>query len=192
MPYHPIHDAAWRGDLAEVQRLVIENPAWMEIRGSRNRTPLLIAADRGHTEMVLWLLDQGADPEAQDYDGEDALHLASREGHTVIVSILFGRGFDVNRRNRLGFTPLMAGATFGRVAVVEVLLSRKEIKIDRQDNFGWTALYRASLQNHPVALIPLLQAGADPRISDRDGNTPLARASEESNEECIQLLEVST
>ena len=191
MEDHPIHLAAQRGDLSEVQSLITEDPALMELRGSFYRTPLLIAAERGHAEMVLWLLDQGADPEAQDPLERDALHLASLEGHIAIVSILLDRGFDVNRRDGGGFVSLMIAAYAGHVGVVEILLSRKEIEMDRQNDEGWTALYLASLRDDPEVIDLLVQAGADPRIAGRGGRTPVDQARYRGYEECIQLLEVS-
>ena len=192
MPPHPIHVAAERGDLAEVQRLIIEDPALLELRDALwRRPPLLIAADESHAEMLEWLLHQGADREAQAHGECDALWLASQHGHTAIVSVLLGRGFDVNRRDILGWTPLMAAACEGHVAAVEVLLSRKEIGIDRQNADGKTALYWASNEDELEVLSLLVQAGADPRIADNVGETPLDVAIDRGHDECIPLLEVS-
>ena len=145
------------------------------------RTPLLIAAEEGHTALGGWLLDQGADPEAQDEGGDDVLFKASYGGHTAIVSVLLDRGIDINRPAGGGWVPLMAAASIGHVAVVELLLSRKEIEIDHQhddgggtvDDGGGTALYVASEDNHSEVIGLLLQAGADPRIATNDGRTPL-------------------
>ena len=69
----PIHYAAMMGDLQEVQRLVIEDPALIEQRGENDYTPLLSATEGAHAEIVLWLLNQGADSHAQDDYREDAL-----------------------------------------------------------------------------------------------------------------------
>ena len=191
MEDHPIHFAADRGDLGAVQRFITEQPALMDRRDHDNRTPLLRAAYGGHAEMMEWLLDQGADPEAHDVYRWHALYIASHQGHTALVSILLDRGFDINRRANHGMVPLMTAAVHGHVGVVELLLSRKEIEIDRQDNIGWTALYLASFNNHSEVIELLLRAGADPRISDNDGDTPLGVARNYSYEECIPLLEVS-
>ena len=89
---HALHLAAWRGDLPEVQRIITEHPALMELSDGANRSPLLLAAERGHTAMVEWLLDQGADMEAQAMNGWDALYVASHGGHTAVVSVLLDRG----------------------------------------------------------------------------------------------------
>ena len=191
MDNHPIHLAAARGDLAEVQSLIIEHPRSMELRDERDCTPLLIAAERGHTEMVEWLLDQGADPEAQDKYRQDALYGASYWGHTAIVSVLLDRVVGVNRRAAGGWVPLMSAARYGHVGIVEILLSRKEIQIDIQSTEDDTALCFAFRFNHPEVIGLLLQAGADPRIAMIDGMTPLDQARQFGLEECIQLLEVS-
>ena len=73
MPHHHIHLAAERGELAEVQRLITEDPALLELRGYYKDTPLLRAARHGHPERMKWLLDQGADREAQANGGWDAV-----------------------------------------------------------------------------------------------------------------------
>ena len=119
MPDHPIHAAARRGDLAEVQRLIVENPALMELRGDviysgnsyQSCTPLLIASIRGHLEMVQWLLDQGADRDARATYGQDALYLASIGDHTAIVSLLLDRGMDINTANDEGWVPMTKAAS---------------------------------------------------------------------------------
>ena len=163
----------------------------MELRDYSDRTHLIIAAERGHAEMVEWLLDKGADPEAQDDGRGGALHRACQHGHTAVVSLLVDRGFDTNRRAHSGWVPLMIAALRGNVAVVEILLSRKEIQIDRQDDDGWTALWYASRYNHPEVIGLLLPAGEDPRIATNHGRTALDTARAGGYEECIQLLEVS-
>ena len=101
---------------------------------------------------------------------------ACEGGHTAIVSLLLDRGFDINRSAPRGWAPLLIAARFGRVAVLEHLLSRKEIKIYRQADFGWTALHFASFGNRPQVIELLLQAGADPRIARTGGRTPLDEA----------------
>jgi ankyrin repeat protein len=56
--------------------------------GASNRTPLMAAVVADQTEMVRWLLRQGADPRLKDADGFSALMLGVREGRAPSVGEL--------------------------------------------------------------------------------------------------------
>ena len=52
---------AERGDLTGIQSLLSEHPEYLNKRGSHGRTLLWVAIRRNRTELVKWLLAQGAD-----------------------------------------------------------------------------------------------------------------------------------
>lgn len=52
------------------------------------RSPLILAASRGHLEICELLLAAGADPSAIDRDGNSAGALATRNGHPAIAALL--------------------------------------------------------------------------------------------------------
>ncbi|KAJ9579829.1 hypothetical protein L9F63_004501, partial [Diploptera punctata] len=56
------------------------------------RSPLLIAACRGYSQVVRLLLEKGADPNCQDIDGNNALHLAAYTNNIRIVTMLLNAG----------------------------------------------------------------------------------------------------
>ena len=55
-------------------------------------SPLHGASQRGETERVKQLLDEGALLDEKDEDGDTALMLASLEGHTKVVQLLLDKG----------------------------------------------------------------------------------------------------
>ncbi len=55
---------------------------------ANGRTPLILAASKGHAKICTLLLQSGADPLVRDAAGETALTAADRRGHTELVELL--------------------------------------------------------------------------------------------------------
>lgn len=58
-------------------------------------TPLLVAAQNGHTEVAAALLSHGAILTATTKSGWSALHLAAKEDHIGITALLLSRGIPL-------------------------------------------------------------------------------------------------
>ena len=59
-----------------------------EAKDQDSRTPLHLAATRGYTTVVTYLIEAGADKEAKDRVGRTPLHFAAWYGHTAVVRLL--------------------------------------------------------------------------------------------------------
>ena len=87
---------------------------------SRLSIPIL----SGHYEVVLRLLDGGADPKFADQDGWTALMFASRSGNLEMTRLLLDRGADVAAVNNAGFTALSQASINQHPEVVSLLQAR--------------------------------------------------------------------
>jgi ankyrin repeat protein len=90
-------------------------------------TPLMIATDSFNVEKVKSLLDQGADPNLKNSDGDTALLLAIRWRHgeyvhTDIVKLLLDHGADINIQDKYGYTALIEASRGGGRTVIKLLL----------------------------------------------------------------------
>ncbi len=61
-----IHDAALNGDQAKVKELLAKDPALLKALNDNGRTPLHMAASRGHLGLAAWLVKKGSDINQKD------------------------------------------------------------------------------------------------------------------------------
>src|SRR5690606_20846413 len=93
-------------------------------RRSSDLTPLLLAAEQGHSEAVEALVRGGANVLATDTAGNTALMLAAGAGRADALRMLLAAGADPNAREEVrGLTALMFAAAKDRVDAIEVLVS---------------------------------------------------------------------
>lgn len=75
-------------------------------REDNNKTILMYAVWVGNADAVKYLIDKGADVNAQDTGGATALHLAAWKGYTPIALYLIGKGASTTAMSKEGMTPL--------------------------------------------------------------------------------------
>ena len=64
----------------------------------------------------------------------------------------------------------------------------RQKKVDRKDALGCTALFEAVSDDNFQEVKSLLEAGANPNISENNGTTPLMEASSGNNGKIVKLL----
>jgi thiosulfate/3-mercaptopyruvate sulfurtransferase len=106
-------------------------------------TPLMQAAHMGERDIVRLLIAAGAQPNARNADGNNALWFACVGSHPDIIDLLAEAGIDIDHRNDSGATPLMYAASSGKAAIVERLLA-KGADVAPETPDGFTALDLAS------------------------------------------------
>lgn len=72
----------------DILKLLAANGAEINFRSFYGGTALMTAAARGNTEMVLWLLENGADKDLKNVFDESAADKALKTGHDEIVTLL--------------------------------------------------------------------------------------------------------
>lgn len=167
-------------------------------------TPLMVASDYGHLEIVRLLVENGAkiNKKSDNWDLQNrkwtALMFASAEGYTDIVKYLHKHGAKINIKNDWGGTALMIASKYGQKDIVEYLCNN-EAKINLQSAGGTTALMLASKSGHIDIVKFLLEEGASVRHKYTSymyeqykevsrGKTALMFAADKGHKEIIELL----
>ncbi|MDF1721707.1 MAG: ankyrin repeat domain-containing protein [Minwuia sp.] len=146
------------------------------------------AVSGGNVEQIEVLLRSGADPNAIDAAGRDAIIAASWRGKEMVVEFLIERGVDIDTRDFEGRTPLAWAAINGYASITEDLLSQ-QADPDATDGSGVTPLMRAAWNGHEDVVKTLLEMGASPDLRDAEGKTARDRALEERWERVARILD---
>lgn len=190
--YGGLHAAAWRGDLARIDALA--DQVRLNPRDEHGRTPVHVAAFAGQREALRRLARHGADLQLLEHDRYDAVTIAAVADDEETLRTLLALGASARLvTSRYDGTALIAAAHLGHDGVVRQLIAAGA-PLDHVNNLHWTALIEAVVlgdggPRHQATVQALLSAGADTRLSDRAGRTPLALARERGYGAMVALLE---
>jgi ankyrin repeat protein len=161
------------------------------------------------------LLQQGANPDEKDADGDTPLLNAlepmllepkpqppevvddevkkEKRVRLEMVRLLLAHGADVNLRGSHDTTALMLVANWGfgsahDIKLLTLLLERKA-DINLQDDRGFTALMWATFRNKPEVVKFLLAHRADSKLKNHEGATALSIAQSSNSIKLVRLLQ---
>src|SRR5262245_57491282 len=140
--YAGLHDAAARGDVAEIERLIAEGEK-PTIQDANSRTPLHVAAFLRRHDAARTLLRLGADSNALDAERYDIITIAAVDDDLEMLKIALAGGGNARAiTSPYAGTALIAAAHRGHVEIVRALIVAKA-PLNHVNNLGWTALLEA-------------------------------------------------
>ena len=202
------------GRLAEVSRLVDEDPTLLRAKDERGASALLTACYSGQREVRDFLLAKTpqvelheaaaagelsrvqewveADPAAaKGYspDGFPIMALAAVFGHEAIARYLLGKGADVNAAatNGSGYTALTGAVAAGH-ASISAWLAQNGPNVNYRYANGYSPLLTAAANGHLEIVRMLLARGADLEARTGDGKNALVFAEERKHGEVADYL----
>jgi ankyrin repeat protein len=145
---HGLYLALREGSLKAAAALIDWPKTNVEARNAQDESPLMMAALKGHLEVVKKLIERDADI---NKPGWAPLHYAATGGHLAIMELLLEHHAFIDAESPNGTTPLMMAAHYGTPAAVKLLL---EAGADTamKNQLGLTAIDFARRGNRPDAL----------------------------------------
>ena len=201
----PLHLAAHQGFLG-VTRTLVERNADINARGRFGDTPLHLTMDNWYKQsertqdcrldVVKFLLEHGADPDAKNDDHSTPLHAASHFGSVKGARLVLEQGANTHVRDKWGRTPLhrvliALDDTFDTLDMfldtMRCLLAHGA-DVDALDDDHATPLHLASRYGCVEGARLLLEHGENVHLEDKKGRAPFQVALEEGHMKITQLL----
>ncbi|XP_067661916.1 putative ankyrin repeat protein RF_0381 [Haliotis asinina] len=181
--------ACREGDVEVVKFVLSQNIVDVDSRGHRKKTPVLLAAEYGHKEVVELLVENGADLSLAYASGSNSLHVACSRGRLKVVKYIISQNIvDINCRGLGKKTAAMFAAACGHKEVVELLFENGadlSLACGTGSNILHSACSRGRLE---VVKYILSQNIVD--INSRGGSkkTPAMTAAQYGHKEVVELL----
>jgi ankyrin repeat protein len=154
-------NAAMSGDARSLQ-LLLANGANPNLREQSGMTPLMYAILKGDVQGVRVLAkNECSDRSLRNQQSDTALLLATKKGSWRVVEALLQANPALEDPDRFGQTPLMNAARMGKLGILLRLLDRGA-SVNAKDANGVTALTKATLGNHQMAIRALQARGGRP------------------------------
>jgi ankyrin repeat protein len=190
----PLQWAAYRGDAAEVKRLLAAG-AHVAEPNAYGVTPMQLAAETGNAAILQLLLAAGADVESANSEGQTALMSVARTGNVEAAQLLLKRHANVNAAEQFGGqTALMWAAARRHPEMIELLAAKgadvnaraivrnferhvtAEWRYKNTHKSGLTPLLFAVRENCKACVEVLIKHRANILLPDPEGIAPLQLA----------------
>ena len=163
--------------------VLLQNGAQIDVQNNAGQSALMMASEKGNTEIVSLLLQNGTKIDQEDNDGWFPLMIASREGNTDTVSLLLQYGANVNMLRMMQEPPASMAASYSEhPGTISFILQKNN------NMHGWSSLMIACLNGHTETALLLIQNGADVDKQDKDGMSSLMLASQNGHTETAACL----
>ncbi|KAJ7407256.1 hypothetical protein BTVI_63885 [Pitangus sulphuratus] len=177
LAYHGHHQAL---------EVLVQSLLDLDVRNNNGRTPLDLAAFKGHVECVDVLINQGASILVKDYVVKRTpIHAAATNGHSECLRLLIGNAepqnaVDIQDGN---------GQINDNEGAAEMLIDTLGAGIvNSTDSKGRTPLHAAAFTDHVECLQLLLGHSAQVNAVDSSGKTPLMMAAENGQTNTVEVL----
>lgn len=152
------------------------------------RTPLHIAAHLQLEVGAKFLLMHGASSEVRDRNFCTPLNQAIKSKNEDMAVLLLDRGANPNSLDIGGNTPLHLASITGCVHLAQKLVNLVPAQVDKRNKAGQTALFRScQVGNFENAQI-LLDAGANPSVTNDNGATQLGELAASNQRQAVRFL----
>lgn len=193
--HYPLHRACQNGrqSMTTINFLFGEDDIQEKIneKDDIDCTPLMYAAEYGHTDLVVKLIEQGADFNAFDKHGRTAYWYAADGGHFDVIKTFLKNGFYfINKKGDINDeTAIDRAACHGHWDTVEHMIEEiPNLDIKNCDRDGETVLTMAAFAGKLDIVKKLVYKDADINNRCKRGLSPLLKAIQGKHGDVVEYL----
>jgi ankyrin repeat protein len=196
----PLIVLASRNDNIDIVKLLIENEAEVDESSEEGETALLAAVRNQNIDLVEVLISNGANVNLQDQDGKSPLYEANFNNNLQIMEVLLKNGANpeidslilpktdsLNLGHRWN-SVLVSACENNDLEKANILLEYGANPNNNNNEYKISALHWACLHGNLPLIKSLLQYGADLKLTDIAGQTPVMTALRKGHTEIYVYL----
>ncbi|KAF3239380.1 hypothetical protein TWF192_010075 [Orbilia oligospora] len=181
-----LHFAAYCGLVRVVEVLLVGSRIDLEKGGWRGKTPLSLAVERGHNDVVELLIKEGANLEAKDWGNRTALWLAVSSRRETVTRLLIDAGADVSVMDLDGLIHRYGPDAREKEETLR-LLTKRMLDLELREEYPQIACIAAKY-GHEDIIKRLIEMGVDLDASEYGVCTPLRYAVRCGREGVVRLM----
>ncbi|XP_032236532.1 serine/threonine-protein phosphatase 6 regulatory ankyrin repeat subunit A-like isoform X3 [Nematostella vectensis] len=194
-----LHVAARYGQIEVVREMLLKVPGTLKSespsvvdseKGDYSYTPLHLAAQSGHVDVVRILLNSPGVrvDSATAIQGSIPLHLAAENGQSEVVSILLSKStVQLHVKDKVGRSALHLAASNGHRELVSQLIGQGA-DINAPDENGCAPIHMSAEYGHVDVVKLLVESGASPRVENKEGKFPICYAAASGHVSVVNYL----
>jgi ankyrin repeat protein len=154
---------------------------FLKLRGYEfNDKSFFAAVASNDIAAVNGFLSAGTDPNVRsENNNETALIYAASHGQPELIDVMLQNGADVNAKDLQNYTALLRALQKDQDEIVEKIIAQPKVDLNAQGNGKAATVLMYYVQHGDENKVrALLQRGANPKLTDADGDTALHLAAQ--------------
>ncbi|XP_072017057.1 uncharacterized protein [Amphiura filiformis] len=174
--------------LEELIRQVKSDPNIIHSVDIHGATLMHVAAKKGRTDILEYLIDDGAIIDVKDVNDNTPSHWAIYGNQPEALRILLDAGADMTILNHANMNLIHAACDWNKPEMLEVLASYKDFDPNVPGDHGMTPIHFCAARDSDTAAKKLLELQVKLCIRDDHGVYPVHRAAANGSTKVLEIL----